>query len=101
MLPDRVEIEDANSAGVGVQQPAQNADRCRLARAVRTNQAEHLAAPHAERQVVDRERGTIAFDDAVERERVGGRHYCSASTASTGIPCFRMPAGLSTAMRTR
>ena len=44
MLLDRIEADDADRAGVGVQQPAQQPDRRGLAGAVRSDQAEHLAA---------------------------------------------------------
>ena len=44
VLLDRIVAEDADAAGVGVQQPAERADRRRLAGAVGSDQPEHLAA---------------------------------------------------------
>ena len=58
MLLHRIAAEHADRAGVGVQQPAQQADRGRLAGAVRPDQAEHLAARDVERHA--RSTATVA-----------------------------------------
>ncbi len=50
--PQRIEPEHADRPAIGAQQAAQQADRRRLAGAVGTDQAEHLAARNAQRQVV-------------------------------------------------
>jgi hypothetical protein len=48
-----VEADDGSLAAARLQDPAQHANRRRLARAVRTEHAEHLALVHVERDILD------------------------------------------------
>ena len=98
MLRDGVPAHDPDRPGVDVEQPAERADRCCLSRAVRTDQAEHFAAFDTECDAVERADRAEAFRDVLKDDRV---HFARTISASTGMPCFRTPALLSTLMRTR
>src|SRR5450759_804272 len=99
VLPDGVGTQHAYPARVRAQQAADQPDGRCLARAVRANQAEHLAATDLERHVVDGDGCAEALGDTVEDDSgVGhGRYFADSGTsASTGLPCFRTPRVLST-----
>ena len=99
VLADRVVAEHADPPGVGAQQPAEQADRRRLAGAVRADQPEHLAAPDVERHVVDGDVRVRYFMTARSTTTAGVRHgyrLPSGTSASTGMPCFSTPWRLST-----
>jgi len=76
-------------AAVGREQSAEHADRRRLAAAVRSQEAEDLAAPHGEREILDRV--VIAevlvqaahVDDDVASGLRG--HFCLAPESSDGL----------------
>ena len=65
MRAHRIEAEHAHLARVGVQQPAHQANRRRLAGAVGADEAEHLAALHVEAQAGERRRLAVSLDDAI------------------------------------
>ena len=66
MLADGIHAQHFDPAAVGTQQPADQPDRRRLAGAVRTDEAEHLAAFDRHRQLVDGRHGTVALGDGLE-----------------------------------
>ena len=66
VLPDRVVAEHADGAAGGLEQPAQQPDRRRLARAVRADEAEHLALADGVRHAGDRLGRAEALRDAVQ-----------------------------------
>ncbi len=98
--PAQVEAGDAQRSGSGGQKPAQHAERRRLARAVRTEQAEDLAATNFEADVIDRREGAelahqvvhldhalggVDADRMIER-RHGGRSAVLRRTAAATAP---------------
>src|SRR5262245_42345579 len=99
MIADGVAPEDVYTAGIGVQQPACQPNRRRLARAVWANKAEHLPVSDRERHRIERAHGAEQLRDAVEAD--GLVAHCSRSSASTGMPRFSTPFLLSTETLTR
>ena len=57
---------DLDGAAVGPFEPVEAADQRRLAGAAAADQAEHLAAPHAERHAVERHGGAETLADGFE-----------------------------------
>lgn len=66
VLSDGIDAEDADRSGVGVQQAAQQANRRRLAGAVRTDETEHLAAVDVEGQRLDSREPAVALRHTIE-----------------------------------
>ncbi len=64
---------DGNAAGIGRDQPQYRPRQCRLARAALADDAQHLAAPHAEGDVVDDRRARTAPRHADGQARDGQR----------------------------
>src|SRR5688500_20079507 len=93
MLLHGIVVEHPDRAAIRVKQAAHQTDGGCLPGAVRSNQAEHLAALHVQRDAVERLRLPVLLRDACELDR--GVHW-TRSSASTGIPCFSTPALLST-----
>ena len=91
LAPDVV-AEAGAFAAVGRQQAAQHADRRRLAAAVRAEEAEDLAAPHRQGQILDRvivtemlvQAAHVDDDVAVARTLPVGRHCFSIDTYDKG-----------------
>jgi hypothetical protein len=92
MVLHRIETKHAKLTGVGVQQPAHQPDRRRLACAVGADQAEHFTLADVEAESRERRRRAVRLRDVNEAD---GTH-CSFKSASTGIPSLRMPSRLST-----
>ena len=75
----RVDAEHAHLAGVGSAVALEDLDRGGLARAVRAEQAEHLAGRDRERDPVDRGRGAVALLERGDLDRVRRRvHRCGS-----------------------
>ena len=66
MLLHRILAEHADRARVDMQQPADRADRRRLAGAVGTNQPEHLAFVDTKRHPAQRLDAAVPLDDVLE-----------------------------------
>ena len=94
VLAGRVRAQHAHRAGIGVQEAAQQPDGRGLAGAVRPDQPEHLAFGDVEAQPCQRRRRAEALVDRREAHRVAA--HCSTIVTSTGMPCLRIPAELST-----
>jgi hypothetical protein len=71
-LPDRVVAGDERAAGVRLRQRRQHADGRRLARAVRAEQAEDLAAAHGERHAREGLDLPVALLQPLRDDRVHG-----------------------------
>ena len=80
-LAAHVEAEHARPARGGGEQAAEHADGGGLARAVAAQQAEHLAFPHGEAEVVDGGEGAEALDQPVDLDDVGHRPTARSSPA--------------------
>ena len=93
VLAHGIVAEHAHLAAIGVQEAAHHADQGGLTRAVGTNQPEHVSTRHLERQVRECRRGPVPLD---QLRQLDGDAHGSASSASTGMPCFNTPARLST-----
>jgi hypothetical protein len=79
VMLDGIGTEHRETAAGGPEESADEADGRGLARAVRADEAEHLAAANLEREVVDGDRGAEAFRDPIERHCVVGhdRHFAA------------------------
>ena len=79
-VPDRVETENPHGSAVRSPESLADLDRRRLAGAVRAEQREHLAAPHGEREPVDRTPPGVRLHQPVDHDGSFG-HRPSLRTA--------------------
>ena len=109
LLP-QVVAEAGPAALVGRQQPAKHADRRRLAAAVRSQEAENLAALDANREVVDDRAAAVALGEAADvdgrlgpgrRQHLRSHRAGAASVTSTGNPGCSAATGTSGRASTR
>src|SRR5262249_4390872 len=85
-LLDHVEAEAGAAAVAGRQQPAEHADRRRLAAAVRSEEAVDLALLHAQREVLDDVLFAEVLVQAANVDRGGFRIPERLTATSTGCP---------------
>jgi hypothetical protein len=94
VLAGRVRVQHAHRPGIGVQEAAQQPDGRGLAGAVRPNQPEHLAPGDVEAQAGQGGSRAEALLHRRKPHRIGA--HGSTIVTSTGMPCLRIPAELST-----
>ncbi len=68
-IAPRIAAEQAHGAAVGSEQPEQDADRDRLARAVRSEEAVDLTGANLEIEPVEGPGGTEGLDELLDPDR--------------------------------
>ena len=80
-VPPRIKAQNPDLAGIGAAEAFADLDRGGLAGAVRAEKGENLAAPHGQRQPVDRASAPVALDEPPDLDR-GVTHATSLGKAT-------------------
>ena len=90
--PHDVAPEHARAARVGEEQGDEDAEKRRLAAAVRADEAEQLSVLHLERHVVQRDDAFVALDEMLGDDRGAHRDAVAVvSCTSAGMPILSTP----------
>jgi hypothetical protein len=87
--PHDIQVEDRRGAGRRVQVPQQQPDERALAGAVRAQEAEDLALPDLERQVVEGADGPVVLRQAAGGDGAHGQPRSPKTRTATGRPAAR------------